>query len=110
MNRFKKILVILLLAVVTVSVALCFIGKDNVDKLWEQINDATRYGLERYREAGMRSDNQIDQVEQMFHWYVPMRGFKEDMGEDMYQYFTSKGEDIKHLGGLIRHAKGRKSE
>ena len=31
MNRFKKILVILLLAVVTVSVALCFIGKDNVD-------------------------------------------------------------------------------
>ena len=81
-----------------------------VDELWEQIRAATRYGLERYREAGMRSDEQIDQVEQMFHWYVPMRGFKGDRGEDMYQYFTGKGRTKNYVGGLLKHAKGRGSE
>lgn len=81
-----------------------------VDVLWEQIRKATRYGLERYREAGMRSDEQIDEVESMFHFYVPMRGFKEDKGEDMYQYFTGKGRTKSYVGGLLKHAKGRGSE
>jgi hypothetical protein len=78
--------------------------------LWSRINIASQYGLDRYRQAGMRSDEQLDKIEQMFHWYVPMRGFREDTAEDMYQYFTSTGNDPKHLGGLIRHAKGRSSE
>ena len=81
-----------------------------VEMLWEQVNTATRYGLERYREAGMRSDEQIDRVEQMFHWYVPMRGFAAETGEDMYQYFTGKGKAKSYLGGLLKHAKGRGSE
>ena len=85
-------------------------ASDTVATLWEQIRGATRYGLERYREAGMRSDEQIDQIESMFHWYVPMRGFKEDKGEDMYQYFTAKGTSKSYVGGLLKHAKGRGSE
>lgn len=83
---------------------------ENVDTLWEQIREATRYGLERYREAGMRSDEQIDQIEQMFHFYVPMRGFKAETGEDMYQYFTGKAKAKSYVGGLLKHAKGRGSE
>lgn len=86
------------------------IGSENMNTLWKQINAATKYGLERYRESGMRSDEQIDSVESMFHWYVPMRGFKEDKGEDMYQYFTGKGNSKSYLGGLLKHAKGRGSE
>lgn len=82
----------------------------NVNELWERINAATKYGLERYREAGMRSDEQIDRIEQMFHWYVPLRGFKEETGEDMYQYFSSKGNQKSYIGGLLKHAKGRGSE
>ena len=83
---------------------------ENVDTLWNQIRDCTLYGLERYREAGMRTDEQIDRVEQMFHWYVPMRGFKGNMGEDMYQYFTGKDKPKSYVGGLLKHAKGRGSE
>ena len=86
------------------------IEAENVDTLWEQIQNCTRYGLERYRESGMRSDEQIDKIEQMFHWYVPMRGFKNDTGEDMYQYFTAKGKEKSYIGGLLKHAKGRGSE
>lgn len=86
------------------------IEAENVNVLWSQINAATEYGLERYREAGMRSDEQIDRVKQMFHWYVPMRGFKENRGEDMYQYFTDKGSTKSYVGGLLKHAKGRGSE
>lgn len=82
----------------------------NVNELWERINAATKYGLERYREAGMRSDEQIDRIEQMFHWYVPLRGFKEETGEDMFQYFSSKGNQKAYVGGLLKHAKGRGSE
>lgn len=80
------------------------------ERLWDQIRACTRYGLERYRQAGMRSDEQIDDIEKMFHWYVPMRGFAEDRGEDMYQYFTSKGSAKSYVGGLLKHAKGRGSE
>jgi hypothetical protein len=86
------------------------IEDDNVFELWENINNATQYGLDRYREAGMRSDETIDRVENMFHWYVPMRGFKDDTGEDMYQYFTGKGKEKSYVGGLLKHAKGRGSE
>lgn len=86
------------------------IEPDNVNTLWEQINAATRYGLERYRQAGMRSDAQIDRIESMFHFYVPMRGFKAETGEDMYQYFTGKGRAKSYVGGLLKHAKGRGSE
>lgn len=86
------------------------IGDINTDTIWNQINNATRYGLERYREAGMRSDEQIDRVEQMFNFYVPMRGFKDSTGEDMYQYFTSKGNSKSYVGGLLKQAKGRGSE
>lgn len=80
-----------------------------VNKLWDKIHAASRYGLERYREAGMRSDEEIDKIEQMFHWYVPMRGFDKDTGEDMYQYFTSAQKANSYVGGLIKRAKGRKS-
>lgn len=86
------------------------LGDDVTADLWEKINAATTYGLERYREAGMRSDEQIDRVERMFNFYVPMRGFKKDTGEDMYQYFTEKGNRKSYVGGLLKHAKGRGSE
>ena len=88
------------------------IGSDEtVQTLWNQIRDVNRYSLERYREAGMRSDEQIDQIEQMFNFYVPMRGFAKETGEDMYQYMTNPDENgVRHLGGLLKHAVGRKSE
>lgn len=86
------------------------IGKELVDDLWGWIKNATDYGLERYLEAGMKSDEQIDRVRQMFNFYVPMRGFAKDTGEDMYQYFTAKDKSKNYVGGLLKHAKGRGSE
>ena len=86
------------------------IDDDSVYELWEQIRACTRYGLERYREAGMRSDEDIDRVERMFNYYVPMRGFAKETGEDMYQYFTGKAKAKSYVGGLLKHAKGRGSE
>lgn len=96
--------------VTDVETAEAVLGDDVAADLWEKINAATTYGLERYREAGMRSDEQIDKVERMFNFYVPMRGFKKDTGEDMYQYFTEKGNRKSYVGGLLKHAKGRGSE
>ena len=40
-----------------------------------------------------------------------MRGFKEESAEDVYQYMTNPDENgVRHLGGLMKHAKGRGSE
>lgn len=78
-------------------------------QLWEQMKAANTYALERYRTAGMKTDAQIDRVEHMFHWYVPMRGFDKNTGEDMYQYFTSRDNANSYVGGLVKTAKGRKS-
>lgn len=80
-----------------------------VGELWDRIRAANQYALERYRESGMRTDEQIDRIEQMFHWYVPMRGFDRKTGEDVYQYFTSKAKANDYVGGLIKHARGRRS-
>jgi len=82
----------------------------DAEMLWRQINEANKYGLERYREAGMRSDEEIDRIERMFHWYVPLRGFDKETAEDVYQYFTSKQKANSYVGGLIKRAKGRKSQ
>ncbi|MCR5270566.1 MAG: strawberry notch family protein [Prevotella sp.] len=82
-----------------------------VDVLWEKIGAANKYSLEKYRQAGMKTDKQIDDVESMFNWYVPMRGFKEKRGEDMYQYINSRDtRGVQKTGSLMKHAKGRFSE
>ena len=85
-------------------------GKATRDELWNRVNLANQYGLNRYLEAGMRSEEEIEKIARMFNWYVPMRGFTEEKAEDMYQYFTSPDKANSYVGGLLKHARGRKSE
>ena len=87
------------------------IGEDLINELWNRINLCSQYGLDKYRTSGMSSEDTIKRISNMFHWYVPMRGFKEgDAADDHWQYMTRRDGEAAHLGGLLKHAKGRGSE
>lgn len=85
-------------------------GQEDREELWNQINRTNEYGLNKYLESGMRSEEEIQRIARMFHWYVPMRGFENEKAEDMYQYFTSPEKANSYVGGLLKQAKGRKSK
>ena len=85
-------------------------GEDLQKELWNRINNLSQYGLEKYRTTGMMSDETSTRVSNMFHWYVPMRGYNEgNAAEDHWQYMTQK-EGASRIGGLLKKAKGRKSQ
>ncbi len=85
-------------------------AEGTVAKLWGQINAISALGLEKYRTSGMMSNDAHKRISNMFHWYVPLRGFAEGKAaEDHWQYMTAKTGAGK-IGGLLKKAKGRKSE
>ena len=80
----------------------------NTDNLWKRINAATKETLRQQYEANMISKDQYDNLRNMFEFYVPLRGFKDNTAEDMYTYYrrpNSTGYTKPILG-----AEGRKTE
>lgn len=85
-----------------------FENKVNTDKLWKSINNATKKTLRQQYEANMISQDQYRNLRDMFEFYVPLRGFKDNTAEDMYTYYrrpNSTGYTKPILG-----AEGRKTE
>ena len=85
-----------------------FEGKVDTKKLWKRINAATKETLRQQYEANMISKDQYDNLRNMFEYYVPLRGFKDNTAEDMYTYYrkpNSTGYTKPILG-----AEGRKTE
>jgi hypothetical protein len=80
----------------------------NTDNLWKSINRATKETLRQQYEANMISKDQYLNLRDMFEFYVPLRGFKDNTAEDMYTYYrrpNSTGYTKPILG-----AEGRKTE
>lgn len=76
--------------------------------LWKRINAATKETLRQQYEANMISKEQYLNLRDMFEYYVPLRGFKDNTAEDMYTYYrkpNSTGYTKPILG-----AEGRKTE
>lgn len=85
-----------------------FENEVNTDNLWKSINAATKETLRQQYEANMISKDQYDNLRNMFEFYVPLRGFKDNTAEDMYTYYrrpNSTGYTKPILG-----AEGRKTE
>ena len=85
-----------------------FEGKTDTKELWKRINAATKETLRQQYEANMISKDQYDSLRNMFEYYVPLRGFKDNTAEDMYTYYrkpNSTGYTKPILG-----AEGRKTE
>lgn len=63
---------------------------NNTDEFWEKINSATKETLRKAYESGIISKQVYEKVKNQFKYYVPLRGWKEDTAEDIYQYINSK--------------------
>ena len=56
-------------------------------RLWKAINAATKETLRQQYDANVISKEQFDSLNNMFEFYVPLRGFKDNTAEDMYTYY-----------------------
>ena len=85
-----------------------FEGLVDTKELWKRINACTKETLRQQYEANMISKDQYENLRNMFEYYVPLRGFKDNTAEDMYTYYrkpNSTGYTKPILG-----AEGRKTE
>lgn len=82
------------------------VGVADVTKLWDNIHELNNYSLRKSYLSGLISKSQYDSVKQMYQWYVPLRGFNEEVAGDVYTYVT-RGETMTQQ--LLKEAKGRTS-
>ena len=75
--------------------------------LWDYINDATKKTLEKAFKSGTISKSQYNNTKRMFVNYIPLRGFKEDVASDVYEYFDDRPQNF--AIGTIKAARGRVS-
>ncbi len=79
-----------------------------VHDFWERVKDVTNYSLDEDYNNGLISKANRQTVGDMFEYYVPLRGFKEEVAHQVYDYL---GIDVKNPVSTVTlmKAKGRKS-
>ena len=85
--------------------------------LWDAVRDCTDFSLDHALEHGLITKSQYDEYHgtdtkpRMWEYYLPLRGFKEDTAEDIYNYssFASAGTGS-HDEVVKNRVKGRWTE
>lgn len=78
----------------------------DVKELWNKTNDATKTTLRKAYDSGMMGKEQYSNVNNMYMYYVPLRGWDEQTAEDVYEYIDSERNPV---NSVLKSAKGRKS-
>lgn len=78
----------------------------DVKELWNKTNDATKTTLRKAYDSGMMGKEQYSNVNNMYMYYVPLRGWDEQTAEDVYEYIDSERNPV---SSVLKFAKGRKS-
>lgn len=78
----------------------------NTSSLWDNINNATKETLRKTYTSGLMSKENYDNISDMFSYYVPLRGWKEDTAADVYNYIEL---DRPVFNAPVVTAKGRLS-
>ena len=82
-----------------------FESKFDTTELWNKINAATKATLQKTYENGLISRKQYEATRDMYEYYIPLRGWSNDVASEMYNYKGQQG-----VGGrIMKRAKGRKS-
>lgn len=82
-----------------------FESKFDTADLWNKINAATKATLRKTYEAGLISRSGYEATRDMYQYYIPLRGWSNDVASEMYNYKGQQG-----VGGrIMKRAKGRKS-
>lgn len=81
-------------------------GEATTNELWQRIHDLSSFAVGKDYDCGMMNSKAKRRMETMFDWYVPLRGFNEDVAEDMWNYINS---EMGGVGKTNMTAKGRVS-
>lgn len=76
-------------------------------ELWEKINAATKESLKKTYECGLMTKDAYQNVSNMFQYYIPLRGWKEDTAADIYDYIM---EERPIFNVPVKKMEGRVSE
>lgn len=77
-----------------------------VEELWKRVNDATKSTLQKTYKSGMMTKGVYEHVRGMFEFYIPMRGWTEDVAADVYDYILSERSPF---NAPVKAAHGRTS-
>ena len=84
-----------------------FENKFNTNALWTSVRNANQKTLELGRQKNLIGKHTYEHIKGMFEYYVPLRGWNSDRGEDEWEYLDGAGT---MSGNSIRKsAKGRTS-
>lgn len=83
-----------------------FEEKHDTSGLWGAINAATKASLQKSYDSGMMNKETYDKVSKMFKYYIPLRGWDNNIAADQYEYMADKGMKILPT---LKTAKGRTS-
>lgn len=78
----------------------------NTNDLWARINAATKESLRKTFNSGLMNKETFDKVSSMFEYYIPLRGWDNNVAADLYDYMGNKGMKIMPA---LKTAKGRTS-
>lgn len=83
--------------------------EDTVDPstLWAKVKAATNATLEKQRDSGLMNSDTFDSIQDMYQYYVPLRGWKETTADEVYDYLTS---ETPVFNAPLKTAKGRTSK
>ncbi|MFR9542118.1 MAG: LPD38 domain-containing protein [Rikenellaceae bacterium] len=80
---------------------------DDIIALWENINKANTEILRKSYMNGMIDKQTFAKIDDMFKFYIPLRGFDEKTSKDVYSYMSEGKGDFK---AAIQGAYGRRSK
>ena len=83
-------------------------GDYTIRTLWNMVNALNGYSLKKSYECGLISKRQYDEVDKMYNYYVPLRGWHDGYAGDVYNY-VSRGSDGSMIESVIKKAYGRTS-
>ena len=85
---------------------LTFEGDHDVDQLWGRVNACTKATLEKTYKAGLLSKAGFDEINSMYEYYIPLRGFDATTSDEVYSYLTHEKSGF---SSSLKKAEGRKS-
>ena len=83
-----------------------FEGDHDVDQLWGRVNACTKATLEKTYKAGLLSKAGFYEINSMYEYYIPLRGFDATTSDEVYSYLTHEKSGF---SSPLKKAEGRKS-
>lgn len=83
-------------------------GKGLIGDFWDRVNAATQRQLDIAYNAGLMDRAAYERTSSMFQYYVPLRGWNENVAEDEYNYYGN-GRATAGRPQLLKRANGRTS-